>query len=372
MKCDPDVSNERFWDRFGWLVAGVWIVFLIFPVLELINGDYSTATRVVGLLLLAAFAGIYLRAYAVNSRCVGQGGTKEFQAYVYFALLWLIVLAGIPVTGLTMMGMFPFLTSYAAFLLTRPFTIGTYSVVSILCVGLPLYFGATVDNIFLIGLNVVLMVVYVITVAAITRAGVSEKIRAEYLVVAEQERMARDVHDGIGHSLTALNLKAQLAMRLMDAGKYLQAREELEQLSGLAVNALDSVRTTVHGLSRQDLAPELAELHRSCADNNLRFTVIGTVEDIPVPWRSHVAWILREAVTNVLRHAHASSVVLTLTPDGITVDDDGDGFQVTVLGHGIRGMQERARLFGARCTVGASALGGACVDVIFSEEDNND
>ncbi|WP_313810810.1 histidine kinase [Glutamicibacter sp.] len=364
-RCPID-EEPAFWDKWGWLVSGVWIIFLIFPVLDLLLDDYSLSTRIIGLGLVALFAAVYLRAYAQYSRVVGEGGTTEARALIYFGILWAITLAGIPVIGLTAMGVFPFLTSYSAFLLTRRVTIATYAVVTVLCFALPIIFNNFMDLIFLIGLNLVLMVVYAVTVAAITRSSAAEKIRADYLLVAEQERVARDVHDGIGHSLTALNLKAQLALRLMDAGKYDQARGELEQLSDLAVNALDSVRTTVHGLSRQDLGTELSELHKSCEDNHIRFTVIGQVEDIPQAWRSHIAWILREAVTNVLRHAHAGSVVIRLDPHSVSVDDDGDGLQNKASGHGIRGMAERARLFGASATVGASELGGTRVHVAFS------
>ncbi|MGC0269206.1 sensor histidine kinase [Glutamicibacter soli] len=362
--CEVD-EGTAFWDKWGWLVAGVWIIFLIFPILDLLLEDYSLPTRIIGLILVVVFAVVYLRAYAEFSRVVGEGGTRHPRAYAYFAILWVIVLAGLPVIGLTVMGIFPFLTSYSAFLLTKRYTIATYVAVAVLCFVLPIIYGEFIDLLFLIGLNLVLMVVYAITVAAITRSVVSEQIRADYLVVAEQERMARDVHDGIGHSLTALNLKAQLALRLMDAGSYKEARRELEQLSDLAVTALDSVRTTVHGLNRQNLEAELQELHQACTDNGLEFTVLGTVEDVPVAWRSHIAWILREAVTNVLRHAHAGSVAVRLGTAGVSVDDDGDGIQGGESGHGIRGMQERARLFGASCTVGASRLGGTSLQVAF-------
>lgn len=362
-------DEQKFWDRWGWMVAGVWILFLVFPILDLLVEDYALSTRIIGLSMVALFAAIYLRAYAKYSWTVGRGGTEQRRAHVYFLLLCAIILLGIPVTGLTVLGLFPFITSYAAFLLTKKWTIATYATVLVACFALPVLFGEFPDAIFLIGLNIVLMVVYFITVAAITRSSDAERIRADFLVVAEQERVARDVHDGIGHSLTALNLKAQLALRLMDEKQYQQARGELVQLSELAVDALDSVRTTVQGLNRQDLDVELAELRHACTDNNLEFTVAGTAEQIPLQLRSHVAWILREAVTNVLRHAHASRVVLHVEPGKVSIDDDGDGCQANSPGHGIRGMQERARQFGASCTVGASRLGGTSVQVVFETKE---
>ncbi|HAY44167.1 MAG TPA: hypothetical protein DCY59_11790 [Micrococcaceae bacterium] len=362
-------DEQKFWDRWGWMVAGVWIIFLVFPILDLLVEDYALSTRIIGLSLVVVFAAIYLRAYAKYSWIVGQGGTDQRRAHVYFLMLCAIIVIGVPVTGLTAMGLFPFITSYAAFLLTRKWTITTYATVLVACFVLPVLFGKFTDAIFLIGLNIVLMVVYAITVAAITRSTDAERIRADFLVVAEQERVARDVHDGIGHSLTALNLKAQLALRLMDEKQYRQARGELVQLSELAVAALDSVRTTVQGLNRQDLDMELAELRQACNDNSLEFTVAGTAEQIPLQYRSHVAWILREAVTNVLRHAHASTVVLHLEPGHVSIDDDGDGCQGNSPGHGIRSMQERARQFGASCTVGSSRLGGTSVQVVFDAKE---
>lgn len=367
--CDLD-DDQKFWDRRGWLVAGVWVIFLVFPVLDLLFEDYALPTRIIGLALIVLFAAIYLQSYSRFSWAVGQGGTTARRAQVNFVVLCAIVALGIPVIGLTTMGLFPFITSFAVFLLSRRWTIGAYCTVLVLSFALPIIFGQFMDAIFLIGLNLVLMVVYAITVAAIQRSAAAEKIRSDYLLVAEQERVARDVHDGIGHSLTALNLKAQLALRLMDQQQYAQARGELEQLSALAVDALDSVRTTVHGLSRQDLAAELAELRQACTDNSLDFSVAGTADHVPVQLRSHVAWILREAVTNVLRHAHASTIVLQLEPGKVSIDDDGDGLQASTPGHGIRGMQERAKQFGASCTVGASRLGGTSVQIAFDAKGN--
>lgn len=363
-------EDQKFWDRRGWLVAGVWVIFLVFPVLDLLVEDYSLPTRIIGLALIALFAAVYLQSYSKFSSKIGQGGTSARRAHVNFLVLCAIVVLGIPVVGLTTMGLFPFITSFAIFLLGRRWAIAAYSAVLVLSFALPIIYGQFMDAIFLIGLNLVLMVVYAITVAAIRRSTEAEKMRSDYLLVAEQERVARDVHDGIGHSLTALNLKAQLALRLLDQEQYAQARGELEQLSALAVDALDSVRTTVHGLSRQDLAAELAELRQACNDNNLEFTVAGSAEQVPMQLRSHVAWILREAVTNVLRHAHASRIVLQLEPEHVSIEDDGDGLQASTPGHGMRGMQERAKQFGASCTVGASRLGGTSVQVAFAAEGN--
>lgn len=360
----PDV--ERYWNRFGWWISGIWIIFLIYPILTLFQEDFSPGTRVLGLVLLAIFAGVYLRGYGRFSSAVGEGGLNSPEVYFYFTVLVLIMFASIGILHAGALGLLPYLTSFSAFLLKRRIMYFTYAAALILCIVLPLTFATFLSAIFLIGLNLMLMVIFFVTSTVIRNAKEADRIKEEYLVLSEQERMARDVHDGVGHSLTALNLKSQLALKLLDEGQLAQARKEVEQLSELALTALDSVRTTVHGMAKMDLDDELGALARVCADSGIEFNVLGNADEIPRQLRSHVSWILRELLTNVLRHAHASGVWVSLSSQMVSVDDDGDGLQNAAEGHGLRGMRERARLIGASCQVGQSKLGGTSVQISFA------
>ncbi|MGP9529438.1 sensor histidine kinase [Glutamicibacter sp. AOP5-A2-18] len=359
-------AEEQFWRRWGWMLSGVWLLFLIFPILQLLQNPYPSHVRITGLGLLVIFSFTYLRGFRKYSHLVGQGGTNEPEALLSFLLLAVLVVPAIFFIEVNALGLLPFITSFAAFLLTKRWVIATYAVAAALSIGLPIFLGQFSDGLFLIGLNLAMMVVYAVTVAAISRSVASEELRGDYLVMAEQERVARDVHDGIGHSLTALNLKAQLALRLIDAGQIDRARTEVQQLSTLALDALASVRTTVQGLERQDLDAELALLRKVCDDSGLSFTLVGNAEQIELRWRSHTAWIVREALTNVLRHAHAGAVRVTITAVEVTVDDDGDGLREQDTGHGIRGMVERAKQIGATATVGPSPFGGTRLQLIFA------
>ena len=136
--------------------------------------------------------------------------------------------------------------------------------------------------------------------------------------------MARDVHDVLGHSLTALSVKAELAARLIDLDPE-RAKEELESIQATARQALAEVRATVGGLRAGNLEAELAAAPRVLADAGISATVVGEVADTDPRHRALMAWVLRESVTNVVRHARARSVVIELGPDGITVTDDGAG-----------------------------------------------
>ena len=154
----------------------------------------------------------------------------------------------------------------------------------------------------------------------------SEETRAELALVAERDRVARDVHDVLGHSLTALSIKAELAARLIDVDPE-RAREELESIQETARQALAEVRSTVGGLRAASLEAELAAAPRVLADAGIETRVVGTVADTDPRHRTLLAWVLRESVTNVVRHAHASTVSIELSPTGLVVADDGTGFE---------------------------------------------
>ena len=134
--------------------------------------------------------------------------------------------------------------------------------------------------------------------------------------------MARDVHDVLGHSLTALSVKAELAARLIDIDPA-RAKQELESIQTTARQALAEVRATVGGLRAGNLEAELAAAPLVLADAGITTTVEGSVADTDPRHRALLAWVLREAVTNVVRHAQARSVVIQLGSGGIAVTDDG-------------------------------------------------
>jgi two-component system sensor histidine kinase DesK len=192
----------------------------------------------------------------------------------------------------------------------------------------------------------------------------SEVARAELALVAERDRVARDVHDVLGHSLTALSIKAELAGRLIDVDPV-RARQELESIQETARQALAEVRSTVGGLRAANLDAELAAAPRVLADAGIETRLLGTVADTDPRHRTLLAWVLRESVTNVVRHARASRVSIELTPTGLVVADDGTGFEVDGgrEGNGLRGMRERVSAAGG--TVRLTGGHGTRVEVVL-------
>lgn len=353
---------DSFWLRYGWLLAAVWVVFLAFPVVSIAESGLAAPAQVTGYLLVAAFAAVYLGAFHAFSSELGVSATGHRRARVPFALLLLIAAASVPILGRDAVSFGPFIISYAAYLLsTRTMWIANVVVLTItVAVVVP---GNKISNyIFLLGLIGAMIVVNAVNTALIRHSISADQLRMDYALLEAQDRMARDVHDVLGHSLTAVGLKAELAERLLDSDPE-AARAELVHIRLLTAEALESIRATVGGLRSTTLAEELATMRAALDDAHIKTVLVGNPQTLDPMRSTALSWILREAVTNVLRHAHATTCWIRLTDSSLSIDDDGDSLGASRPGHGIRGMRERARLAGADCGVGPSEFGGTRVAV---------
>lgn len=353
---------HTFWDNYGYLLAAFWVIFLIFPVLSIAASGLPLGLSILGYGLIASFAAIYLLAFYRFRDRLGAHKTGNPGAWICFLLLLGVTLAGIPLLGDNTVSYGPFLISYAAYLLSRRAMWWITSLTLATSVLVAMASGEMESFIFLLGILLVLSIVNPLNTMLIRRGKAEGMLRVENLMLTEQERMARDVHDALGHSLTAVGLKAQLAERLLDTDIE-AARSELQQINALTVEAMDSIRATVDGLRRTTLGEELSLLRAALDDAGVRTVASGTFDDCDPVHSTALAWILREAVTNVLRHAHATTCWIRIGEGHLCIEDDGDSLTGSREGHGIRGMRERARLHGARCELGASEHGGTKVEI---------
>ena len=174
--------------------------------------------------------------------------------------------------------------------------------------------------------------------------------------------MARDMHDILGHSLTVIALKTELATRLVDAAPD-QAKAELTEVQSLARSALADVRATVNSYRELSLAGELARATNVLTSAGVRADLPLTVEIVDPELRELFAWVVREGVTNIVRHAHASHCKVELTTDSIEVADDGIGLDSagTGDGHGLEGLRQRCQDNGADLTIEAPSSGSGTV-----------
>jgi two-component system sensor histidine kinase DesK len=170
---------------------------------------------------------------------------------------------------------------------------------------------------------------------------------ARLAVADERNRFARDLHDILGHSLTVITVKAELANRLLDVDAD-RARTELADLERLSRDALVDVRRAVDGYREITLPGELARAREALRAADIKAQVPYAAEEVPSHLRDLFAWVVREGVTNVIRHSCAAHCAVTLAPDAVTVRDDGTGSAAgTPVGHGLAGLRERAAVAGA-------------------------
>jgi two-component system, NarL family, sensor histidine kinase DesK len=167
--------------------------------------------------------------------------------------------------------------------------------------------------------------------------------------LAERERIARDLHDVLGHTLSVITLKAELAGKLIerDPGRAGKEIREVEQISR---QALSEVRDAIRGYRAGGLAAELAHAKATLETAGVTAQChAATSVQLPAIEESVLSLAVREGVTNVVRHARASNCRLHLEQqDGscrLEIADDGQGFS-TMEGSGLRGMRERVEMLG--------------------------
>lgn len=187
---------------------------------------------------------------------------------------------------------------------------------------------------------------------------------ADLAVVAERERVSRDVHDILGHSLTVITVKAELAGRLIELDPA-RAAVEIAEVEALAREALSDVRSTVGGMRQVDIAVELTNARSALEAAAIEATVPADADVVPLRNRELFGWTVREAVTNVVRHSGARRCSVVLDATRIEISDDGSGMtqESSSDGNGLRGLAERVKSAGGTLTVGRAKSGGFRVEV---------
>lgn len=169
-----------------------------------------------------------------------------------------------------------------------------------------------------------------------------EEIR-RLAATAERERIARDLHDLLGHTLTLVTVKAELAARLAERD-VAAAAAEIRELEKISRDALKLVREAVGGYRNGGIVGELANARVALSTANVELRVDGADCPLPATHENLLAMVLREAVTNVVRHAGARCCRVRVDIEGgiarLAVEDDGRGGRMRE-GNGIGGMRER-------------------------------
>lgn len=172
---------------------------------------------------------------------------------------------------------------------------------------------------------------------------------------AERERIGRDLHDLLGHTLSLVALKSELAARLVERD-VVAAGREMREVERVAREALAEVRAAVSGLRAPQLLAELASARLLLETAGIMVDSCTDIADLPPAMDAALAMVLREAATNILRHAQATRVVIHLEREAkhvrLCIEDDGCG-GVLREGNGLNGMRERLHALGGALRIEA-------------------
>jgi two-component system sensor histidine kinase DesK len=177
---------------------------------------------------------------------------------------------------------------------------------------------------------------------------------------AERERIGRDLHDLLGHTLSLITLKLELARKLSERDPD-ASRRELADAERVARSALAEVRSAVTGIRSTDLAAELASARLMLESSQVHLAYEPPPAGVPAAIEKGLALALREAATNITRHAQASRAQMLFARDGdviqLTITDDGRG-GVDADGNGLAGMRDRVRALGGTLSIDSPRGGG--------------
>jgi len=343
----PPRNRSEALRKLVWILP--WLVFLGAPVQDLLAGHHTTSATTAGWVGLVAFTGIYL---SVVFRTMGRPYSGRLVA-AQVAVLWVLAVALALSLGNSWLGLFVYVSVTCG--VTLPLRAAYWTIpLTTAAMMLAGWFVDDLDEAWGLFL-IVLLVGYSMTgVRQLVRTTVElRKARATVAQLAANEerlRLARDLHDLLGHSLSLITLKSELAGRMLPAhpDKAAQQVADIEQVSR---QALVDVREAVTGYRRPRLPGELAgaQVALTAAGVTADLPAEPDLTDVPEDSESALAWALREAITNVVRHSGAQRCVVELvrrqTLDGpmleLSVEDNGSGGSGKGPGNGLSGLTER-------------------------------
>jgi two-component system, NarL family, sensor histidine kinase DesK len=369
------------WRRFGWMFAAIWLVYLAQPASTAWNQP-DPVRRYLGLGTLIAFAAVFVVTFAQARRRADRHVSRAFAVTALIAGAALIGFGYYSIGGLAS-ALLIYLAVMAVFLLPIRAGWAVVAAAVVASVAVPAMRGWRPDG----------SLAFQIFVSALAAFGVTQIIQRNMQLAAarneltrlaladERNRFARDLHDILGHSLTVVAVKAELAGRLASLDPA-RAEAEIGDVERIARQALADVRAAAAGYREVTLDGELASARTALAAAGIAADLPEhDISEIPRLRQELFGWAVREGVTNVIRHSGATRCVIRVSPDEVEISDDGTGpgqcprepaAQGADLaagpdplpsGHGLNGLRERAAAAGATIGVARSALGGFALRV---------
>jgi two-component system sensor histidine kinase DesK len=335
----------------GRLYDFIWLIYSVFFVFDPIQ-RHSARAWVEFAVTYAVFLAIYTGLVFARSRRIQMA-----------LLVSMGVLAAVyyPFNGAAC-GMFIYVAAFVPFMTESvAVCVGTFAGTAVVMVAEGYYFGWSAWSWGICAFFAVSVGAGNLVAAQRMRAnkklGLAHEQIAHLAKVAERERIARDLHDVLGHTLSVVVLKSELAGKLMERDPE-RARTEIGEVEQIARKALGEVREAIRGYRSEGLAAEIARAKKTLHAAG----VILECGEKPPPSlapaeETVLSLIVREAVTNIVRHAQASHCRMEFAANGfgtaLTVEDDGRG-GIREEGNGLRGMRERVESLGGKLQIDSS------------------
>jgi two-component system, NarL family, sensor histidine kinase DesK len=341
------------------------LVFLIYPVRAVLTSDPALEQVLFALGGAALFAGVFLWLIWMHellwSASADPSEVRKRRAAIAF--LAVLALALNLILGSEWRVLF-FHVNVAAglMLLTRD----AYTAIAGLAV-ITLALGITSGMAWLVLPTVALglwATAFVRQVAAVAELRVAREEITRLAVAEERLRFARDLHDLLGHSLSLITLKSELAGRLLPAAPE-KARTEVQDIEDVARQALREVREAVAGYRQPTLDEELTGAREMLEAAGIACRIENRTGVLPVATDAVLAWAVREGATNVIRHSRARNCKILLSRDGeeihAEITDDGRGSGENdgeAIGSGLSGLAERVAAIGGDLEARSLTEGG--------------
>ena len=332
--------------RRGQWVMMISLIFLIAPVSDLVgHGGVRVA---VGLPLLAAFVVTYWRTMIGSWKIEDRYDTEDLWSPHGVALLAALA-AGLTAVGTTdWSGLWCFTAAATGLRLDRDVALPVLFPVSLAAAGAELLNSdaTTAVSLFIVAFSVGLLTAGFRRLRTVNRELGAARGEIGRLAVADERlRFARDLHDLLGHSLSVVALKSELATRLLPDHPE-EAAAHVRDIEAVSRRALSEVRDAVAGYRRPLLSAELAGARSTLAAAGIAVEAAPlSVAELPPDAEAVLAWAVREGATNVLRHADAQhvSIRVDVTADDVALEliDDGCGASGADDGTGLAGLAER-------------------------------
>jgi two-component system sensor histidine kinase DesK len=333
------------------LWIGIWLAFLGAPVEDLVHGPHDTAAVVLGWTGLTVFVAVY---FTLVFRHTSKALARRDVLTVLGCLLVLALVLSLSL-GPTWLTLFVYVSVASG--ASLPAHLARWAIPGIAAVmaaispdDLGPLLGSAVIPALLGGFAMAGVRQLVLTTVELREARATV---AQLAANEERLRLARDLHDLLGHSLSLITLKSELAGRMLP-GHPDQAAQQVADIEKVSRQALVDVREAVTGYRRATLSAELAGARTALTAAGIAADIPAKppadLPDVPPEQEEALAWALREAVTNVVRHSGARHCTVRLrrtqTLDGafleLTVQDDGRGASAAPRpGNGLTGMGER-------------------------------